>query len=70
MGATDSDGKVELNGVAPGSYRLIAWEEQPPIYAGSLFDPEYLKKYEGLGKSLRVEANRTVEDQVEIILAQ
>jgi hypothetical protein len=66
---TDSEGKATLTGIAPGAYEVFAWEEQPRVYAGDLFNRQYLNQFEGKGTRVRVEPNATVESQVRIILS-
>jgi hypothetical protein len=49
FGATDQKGQFTLEGVAPGEYRLYAWEDIDP---GAYTDPEFLKPYESKGQKI------------------
>lgn len=47
----DNEGRYNLTGIAPGDYLILAFEETE---AGSLADPEFVKKYEGSGEAVSV----------------
>jgi hypothetical protein len=50
----DASGHFTLRGVAPGSYRILAWDH---VDANAVFyDPEFLKPYEGAGQNLEVQS--------------
>jgi protocatechuate 3,4-dioxygenase beta subunit len=57
---TDQYGRFTLRGIAPGEYKLFAWEEIEP---GAHRDPDFLRWFEDEGKAIRVEegARLTVE---------
>ncbi len=48
---TGQFGRFTLTGVAPGEYKLFAWEEIEP---GAYQDPEFLRPYERRGESLHI----------------
>jgi hypothetical protein len=48
---TDSSGRWEVEGIAPGEYRIFAWEE---IEADAWQDAEVLRLYETQGRRLTV----------------
>jgi len=49
---TDSAGHFKMNGIAPGGYRLYAWEE---VDTNALqWDPEFIKPFEGKGQDVQV----------------
>jgi hypothetical protein len=53
---TDQYGHFTLRAIAPGDYRLFAWED---IEAGAYQDADFLRPYEERGETLRVvEAGR------------
>jgi hypothetical protein len=53
---TDQYGHFTLRGIAPGDYKLFAWED---IEAGAYQDADFLRPYEERGETLRVvEAGR------------
>jgi Carboxypeptidase regulatory-like domain len=49
---TDLAGKFTLLGIAPGAYKVFAWEE---IEDGAWQDPDFLGSYEARGESVRLE---------------
>jgi hypothetical protein len=51
---TDNAGKFQLTGVAPGNYKLFAWEL---VEDGAWEDPEFMQIYEDAGKAVRVAEN-------------
>jgi hypothetical protein len=63
-GATDQHGRFTIRGLAPGSYRLYAWQD---MEEGVWRDPDFLKTQEANGTALKVdEASR---QQVELKLS-
>ena len=63
---TDQNGKVSLRGLAPGDYRLYAWEDLEPF---SYFDSEVLRQYEQQGKPVRVKESAKETVDMKIIAA-
>ena len=51
---TDALGRFQLQNIAPGGYKLFAWEEVEP---GAWQDANFMRAYEDLGKSVRVSEN-------------
>jgi hypothetical protein len=51
------DGSFTLRGLAPGSYKLFAWEVVEP---NAYLDPAFVKNYDASAVHLSVPANRTV----------
>jgi hypothetical protein len=49
---TDSNGNFLIRGIAPGSYRIYAWES---IERFRYFDEEFVRQFENFGKSVRIE---------------
>ena len=62
-GWTDEDGSLRFDAMAPGEYRVFAWER---VAADAWLDPEYIAGIEGRGQLVRVgESGRaTVEVRV------
>jgi hypothetical protein len=42
-----------LNGIAPGTYKIFAWEQNP---GGAEQDPDFIRDYDVLGTSVNVTA--------------
>jgi protocatechuate 3,4-dioxygenase beta subunit len=49
---TRSDGGFTIKGLAPGKYRVFAWEE---IEQGAFLDPDYMHPFESLGTQISVD---------------
>lgn len=64
LASTDQYGHFVLRGIAPGDYKLFAWEE---LESGAYQDPEFLKRYEEQGEALRVEENSPLGAQLKLI---
>lgn len=60
IATTDQYGKYTLKGIAPGSYKLFAWESVDP---GQWMDPDFLQPHENNGKAVNLAENgkETVE---------
>jgi hypothetical protein len=52
MTMTDASGHFKITGVAPGSYRLYAWEEVDQNAVR--YDPDFVRPFESLAKSLQI----------------
>ena len=48
---TDSSGRFRITGITPGDYKLFAFDE---VESGAWEDPDFLRNYEGQGKSVHV----------------
>jgi hypothetical protein len=46
-----STGRFELQGIAPGSYKIFAWKDAPP---GSWYDPDFVQIYEDRGLPVQI----------------
>jgi hypothetical protein len=55
MSSVDPTGGFRLPGIAPGAYRLYAWEDVDATAVR--YDPDYLKAYESLGQSVQISEN-------------
>jgi protocatechuate 3,4-dioxygenase beta subunit len=49
----DENGMLSFKGLKPGDYRLLAWDD---VEAGAPYDPDFLKPFEALSKSVKLEA--------------
>lgn len=52
--ATDQSGAFCFQGVPPGDYKLLAWED---VVSGAWYDPEFLKLVEGKAQAVTVKEN-------------
>ena len=55
---TDETGVATFNGLKPGDYSVIAWEDIPP---GAYMDPEYVKQYSSTAVSFEPRGNAIVQ---------
>jgi hypothetical protein len=61
---SDQSGRFTLRGLPPGEYTLFAWES---VDGEAFYNPEFLKNYEGQGKTLRVSEGDRVNAQLKTI---
>ena len=61
--STDQNGQFTLSGIAPGEYKLFAWEDVDP---GSYMDTAFLKPHESRARKVTIKAN----SQEQVTLAQ
>jgi hypothetical protein len=64
---TDQSGKFTLRGIAPGAYKIFAWETLEP---NAHFDPQILRQYEDQGKAVRVVEGGKITTEVKMIPAK
>jgi hypothetical protein len=67
VATTDSSGRVNLNGVAPGEYTLHAWE-YVGIPPASVLDPAFIATYGRRGVPIRVEKTPAAPVDVPAVL--
>ena len=48
---SDTSGRLHLDGIAPGDYRLFAWQDVP---ADAWQDPDFLRLYEDRGRPMHI----------------
>jgi hypothetical protein len=58
---TDASGRFRMEGLAPGDYRIFAWEE---VERSAWQDAEFIRAYEGHGKPIHVGGQSTQNIQV------
>jgi uncharacterized surface anchored protein len=63
---TDAAGRATIAAVAPGSYKLFAWEALEPY---AYYDPKILEVFEQQGTPVRVEESSTASADVKLIPA-
>lgn len=61
---TDPTGKFSLKGIAPGEYKLFAWEQ---IEMGAYQDPEFLKPFDSKGESVSIKQKSQETRQLKAI---
>jgi hypothetical protein len=49
---TDANGKFTISGIAPGSYKLLAWDKVDNNAV--MYDPEFLRPYESYAQTVEV----------------
>jgi len=64
---TDQYGRFNIKGVAPGDYKLFAWED---VETGAYEDPDFLTPFEPLGESLTIRAGRHENKELKLILSE
>jgi hypothetical protein len=62
--SADENGMLSIKGLKPADYRVIAWEDVDPE---RLWDPDYLRKFENDGKSIKISASGHEAAQVKAI---
>jgi hypothetical protein len=67
LASTDQYGRFILRGIAPGEYKLFAWEE---LESGAYQDPDFLKRYEDQGETLRITENGRHAIQLKLIASE
>jgi hypothetical protein len=63
---TDASGRFLMRGIAPGDYRVYAWEN---IERFRYFDEEFVRQFDAAGKSVRVEEGVRGMVELEMISA-
>jgi hypothetical protein len=53
---TDTAGRFQFKNIAPGEYRVFAWEYAAP---GAWQDPDFVRSHESLGQLVRIPAAKT-----------
>jgi hypothetical protein len=64
---SDQNGAFELQGVAPGKYKLFAWDRAA---YGAWEDPNFLSPFEGRGDPIEVQEDETVAVRLRLIETQ
>lgn len=64
--ATDESGRFQLTGIAPGTYKLFAWER---VEDGAWQDPQYIKLFEERGTAVQVRENQQATVETKLIPA-
>jgi hypothetical protein len=62
--ATDGRGEFRFDNVAPGEYKIFAWED---VMSGAWHDPDFLRSRESLGAVVRIAPGRNQPVDVQLI---
>jgi protocatechuate 3,4-dioxygenase beta subunit len=65
-GHTDQYGRFTIKALAPGRYKLFAWED---VEDGAYQDPEFIRKFELLGEDVVIRENSHESAQLKLIPA-
>jgi len=65
--SSDQYGRFALKGIAPGTYKMFAWEDVEP---GAYQDPDFLKKYEDRGVPVSVEGGGPQSVELKLLPAE
>jgi hypothetical protein len=60
----DARGHFTMSNIAPGDYKLFAWEALEP---NSYFDPELMRKVDAPGKSINLQERTPKTENVRVI---
>jgi hypothetical protein len=63
---TDQYGRFTIKGIAPGRYKLFAWED---VEEGAYQDPEFIKRFETLGEAVVIREDSHESAQLKLIPA-
>lgn len=61
---TDTMGHFSIKGIAPGEYKLFAWEQ---VEDGAYQDAEFLKPYENQGQAVTIREGSRENAQLKVI---
>ena len=61
---SDQTGHFTMNAIAPGDYKLFAWEDLEP---GAYNDPDFLRKYEALATPVQISESSTSTVEVKVL---
>lgn len=64
---SNAEGKFHFDGIAPGNYRLFAWED---IQSDDWFDAEIMRTFEGHGMSVHIDEGDTKNVEAFLIPAE
>jgi hypothetical protein len=63
---TDQNGRFTLRTIAPGDYKIFAWEDAEP---GAYNDPEFLRNYEAAATPAKVSESESLSVVVKVLAA-
>jgi hypothetical protein len=62
--STNLDGRFDLSGIAPGDYKVFAWEAAEP---GSWQNPNFVRNYESRGTAIHIGEDKNYEMELKSI---
>ena len=62
---TNSRGQFLIRGIAPGKYKVFAWDEVNPDAV--LYDPEFMQPFDSMGKSIEISEQGKETVQLKLI---
>jgi uncharacterized surface anchored protein len=62
--SSGATGRVRLTGLAPGDYKLFAWDD---VQADAWQDPEFIRRYEDRGKPIHVSEGSAESVQLNVL---
>jgi hypothetical protein len=63
---TDASGHFTIRGIAPGSYKLFAWDQ---VNSNAVFyDPDFLKPYEASGQNVEIQSKGKHNAELKLVL--
>ena len=63
---SDQNGLFSIPTIVPGDYKLFAWEDIEPY---AYMDPDFLRRYEGMGSSVNVLESQKLSIEPKLIPA-
>jgi hypothetical protein len=63
---SDASGKFTIRGIAPGSYKIYAWDKVD--VNAVMYDPDFLRPYEAAAHTIEVVANDKKAPELKLIL--
>ena len=66
VASADQYGRFSMRGIAPGRYRLFAWEDAP---SGAYRDPEFVERYEEFAEPVEAGQGGLIQAQPRLIPA-
>ena len=61
---SNQNGQFTLRTIAPGDYKLFAWEDLEPF---AYIDPDFVRKYEALATPVKISEHGNVTVEVKVI---
>src|SRR6185295_16926196 len=61
---TNSAGRFQFDGIAPGQYKVFAWED---VESGAWHDPDFIRVYESRGVTVDITAEKPARSDVQMI---